>query len=452
MTDRFQLLNAKVDALLRARIAGRRWIVNFDAAASATALVQLLRGYGAVDVMVLAGFAGTGPQPECRVELLRTGGDTVMESIRRYQRALSDVKPEDLDGFDPDRRAHILPTLFNDLETCGGRRTFGVRRPEWMALEDKLLAEALWDAVDVPRAEARVVPVEQEALRGAHAAMASPAGSVWSGDAREGWHGAAEYTRWVHDEATLTAASRFFASRCDRVRVMPFLEGQPCSIHGLVGAAGTVAALRPCEMVILRRAAQGRFHYAGAATTWDPPPEHRQQMRELARRVGAHLYTTMGYRGAFTLDGVMTREGFRPTEINPRFGAALIALTREISGFHIYLFNQLLLEGAGDELLPTVEHVVVAAADASRSGGGVAFVAKAPDRELEAGFRDEGVEGTLTFGPGPTGGFVRLALDAATVPAGAAVAPYAQRAFEQADREWGAGIGPMHAAPEIVDG
>jgi hypothetical protein len=28
-------------------------------------------------------------------------------------------------------------------------------------------------------------------------------------------------------------ALAFFVTRCDRVRVMPFLDGVPCSIHGL---------------------------------------------------------------------------------------------------------------------------------------------------------------------------------------------------------------------------
>ena len=34
---------------------------------------------------------------------------------------------------------------------------------------------------------------------------------------------------------------RFFLTRCDRVRVMPFLDGVPCSIHGLVLPDGTAA-------------------------------------------------------------------------------------------------------------------------------------------------------------------------------------------------------------------
>ena len=51
-------------------------------------------------------------------------------------------------------------------------------------------------------------------------------------------------------------------------------------------------------------------------------------MREAARRVGAVLRDEVAYRGAFTLDGVATVDGFRPTELNPRFGAGLGVITR----------------------------------------------------------------------------------------------------------------------------
>ena len=103
----------------------------------------------------------------------------------------------------------------------------------------------------------------------------------------------------------------FLAARCDRVRVMPFLEGIPCSIHGVVFPEG-VATFRPVEMVTLRRPREsGRLRYAGAATFWDPPDDDREVMRDLARRVG-ELRRRVGYRGAFTVDGVLAAEAFCP--------------------------------------------------------------------------------------------------------------------------------------------
>ena len=78
------------------------------------------------------------------------------------------------------------------------------------------------------------------------------AGTAWAGDARQGFHGGAFGLRWVKAEEDVAEAVAFLAARCDRVRVMPFLEGIPCSIHGVVFPRGA-ATFRPVEMVTLRR-------------------------------------------------------------------------------------------------------------------------------------------------------------------------------------------------------
>ena len=89
---------------------------------------------------------------------------------------------------------------------------------------------------------------------------------------------------------------------------MPFLDGVPCSIHGFVLPDGT-AALRPVEIAMLRDEAERRFVYGGLGTSWDPPAADREEMRDVVRRVGAHLQAAHGYRGAFGIDGVLTADG-----------------------------------------------------------------------------------------------------------------------------------------------
>jgi hypothetical protein len=96
---------------------------------------------------------------------------------------------------------------------------------------------------------------------------------------------------------------------------MPFLDGVPCSIHGIV-YPHHVIAVRPVEQITLRRVDQQTFFYAGCATFFDPPGAVTEAMRDLARRVGAHLRSTVGFRGAFSVDGVIGADGFRPTELN----------------------------------------------------------------------------------------------------------------------------------------
>lgn len=150
--------------------------------------------------------------------------------------------------------------------------------------------------------------------------------------------------RWVRRVEEVEEAAAFLGARCDRARVMPFLEGIPCSIHGMVFPGG-VASFRPVEMVTLRQPGSGSLRYAGAATFWDPPLADREAMRDLARRVGEGLRERVGYRGAFTVDGVLTAEGFRPTELNPRLGAGLAMIPGDLPELPVTLLDRVLVEG-----------------------------------------------------------------------------------------------------------
>jgi hypothetical protein len=230
-------------------------------------------------------------------------------------------------------------------------------------------------------------------------------------------------------------AAAFLAARCDLARVMPFLEGVQCSIHGMVLPDG-VAAFRPAEMVTLRPRGGNRLLYAGAATFWDPPAADREAMRALARRVGEGLRRRVGYRGAFTVDGVLAADGFLPTELNPRLGAALAMMTR---GRPLQLLNMAVVEGEPvGRSAAELEELVVGPADRARCGGACRL---AGDGEPAAG--------TLVFGPSNVGGFLRLELDPARVPAGPPVAPLAVAAFALADERLGTGLGPLEPARPV---
>ena len=109
-----------------------------------------------------------------------------------------------------------------------------------------------------PARRTRSCPSTRDALAAATRELAGPLGAVWSGDASEGFNGGGDYVRWVRDERDQAEAVAWFLPRCDRVRVMPFLDGVPCSIHGLVLPDGTVA-FRPVEISILRDEAARTF-------------------------------------------------------------------------------------------------------------------------------------------------------------------------------------------------
>ena len=203
------------------------------------------------------------------------------------------------------------------------------RRPEWVRFEDKTVIDAFWDRAGIRRQPSVVVPLA-EAIAVAHD-VGRGDGTVWAADARDGFHGGASATRWVVDDAAARQVESELADRCERVRVMPFLDGIACPIHGLVDDAD-VAVLRPVETVTLRRGRQ--LVYAGCSTFWDPPTGLRAEMRDAVRRAGALLRTEIGFRGTFTIDGVACADGFWPTELNPRFGAGINVIARFPAGVH----------------------------------------------------------------------------------------------------------------------
>ena len=245
----------------------------------------------------------------------------------------------------------------------------------------------------------------------------------------EGFNGGSEFVRHVVDSADESAAVDFFTAHCDRVRVMPFLDGIPTSIHGLVFPDG-VAVFRPVEMVILRRPPDGPsgFVVGGLSTWWDPPPADRE-MRASARRVGNYLRDAVDYRGGFSLDGILTRDGFRPTEVNPRFSSGLVTLVRSLPDLPLIAIQCALVSGAdpgvtADEL----EGLVVSAADKRRYGAAATLTTAVHPRETDARrvvldgqryrvARDgEADHGTLSLGPSAVGGLVRLDPDPRSFP------------------------------------
>jgi hypothetical protein len=195
---------------------------------------------------------------------------------------------EALDSYDPERSALVVGTFLHEQELVAGRTSLAYRKPEWLAYDDKTVIDSVWDKIGVEREPSVIIPVDKEKLTAATAHMDKGDGVVWSGDSRQGVSGGAVGVRWIRSEADIDKALEYFTVNCDKLRIMPFLEGIPCSIHGVV-FSDYVAALRPVEMVVLRKAGSNEFFYAGTATYWDPDPKDREEMRKMAKQVGTAL-------------------------------------------------------------------------------------------------------------------------------------------------------------------
>ena len=455
-------------AMVRGRISGRRWICTADVAVPAAHLANRLMGLGAEAVLVLGVSRGAGlPELVSGVELLVVGRTDQpsdwMQAIHSAEARLQDL-PADaqarIDAFDPEGTARVIGPLFSQEPVVGGRRVLGARPASWRALEDKTIIDALWDAAGVPRAPAEVVDVGAAVATAARLDQGD--GTVWAADNTAGWHGGARGTRRVRDAREAAEDAAWFAERALQVRVMPFLEGVPCSIHGVV-VDGAHLALRPMEMLVLRRVVDGRFHYAKAASFWDPGPADRADMRAFCRKVGRHLDQSVGYRGVFTIDGVMTRGGFRPTELNPRFGAALMPVSRS-APFSIYLLHLMIADGLALDWRPAdLERLLLGLADATRVGGCNAMTERRIEEDTREGFvleadgwrpaaEGEAPHATAVLGPAATGGIAIATLVPEQTPVGPPVGPRVAGLLSFLDGHWDLGIGGLVGAPDVRRG
>lgn len=381
--------------VLRARLAAafssRPWLCATHVVPSAVSIGKFLLEAGAEDVFGLGVAPGAGDLDVAFPVLAldqRIDG-SMMDVIRGAAEALADLPAEtveQVDAWDPMRRAGVIGTITDVAGMVAGRRRFGARPLAWVELEDKIAVRNIWTQAGINVAPSEVVALtDADALVAAHARVATDDASVWAGDDRTGWHGGASSTRWVPTHDSIETIAGELRTRHDHVRIMPFVEGVPCSIHGFVLPTG-IAVFRPAEMVVLRNPTTHKFVYAKAAHFWDPAKIDRDAMRDAARAVGDVLAAHHGFRGVFTLDGIMGRDGFVPTEINPRYGGALpMALESVDPPLNLYLLNLLAVEGLLDDIdAADFEAFVLADLDGTRRGGLLCETEAAPGEEQTA--------------------------------------------------------------------
>ena len=424
------------EAQLAEWLGGRRVILTTQVAAAVTPTVERFRRLGAGDIFVLDTHGtGTGPTPDCAGHSLALDatGLSLDESIHQGLAALADLPPgavAAIDGFDPCHDALVIGDFLTETPALAGRPFLAHRRPEWLALDDKTVIDAFWDRAGIARARSAVV--DADSVAEVWDDIDRGGGVVLAVDATHGWTGGAEGTRPVRLRTELTDR---WAGR--RVRVTPFLEGVPCSVHGIV-FADHVAVFRPVELIVLRRS--DGFFYAGCSSIWDPPDIAREQMRGVARCAGGRLRAEVDYRGAFTVDGVLTEDGFLPTELNPRNGAGLTTMSRALD-LPLQLLLDTLVGGIELEWRPhELEAGLLDHFDADRAGGTWKMVRQAlASQELVHG-DDRGI-----VGPAVAGSFIRMPMER---PAGTFLAPHAAAFWQWADGELGLGIGQLTTAQE----
>ena len=135
---------------LRQEIEKSAWIVAMDVLVPAVYIAKQLKALGAKKVLAIGARRGVGPISEEieSIELDLPEASSTMEGIQESEKAL-DQLPEwvvaTINDFDPDKTARVIRTFFSSGNPVAGRTVFGAREESWMALEDKMIIDALWD-------------------------------------------------------------------------------------------------------------------------------------------------------------------------------------------------------------------------------------------------------------------------------------------------------------------
>lgn len=454
-------------AILNPVFSGKKVILAGGVVADQLPRARQIKALGAESTFILATEGmGTGKAPNSEdgdwfaVEPQHTSN--IIDSIHAGNEILGNL-PEDareaLDLYDPERTALVVGTFWHEQKFVAGRKSLAYREPDWLAFDDKSVIDSVWDKIGVVREPSLIIPIDKEKLIAATSRMDNGDGVVWSGDSREGVSGGAVGVRWIRSEADIDKALEYYSANCDKLRIMPFLEGIPCSIHGIV-FSDYVAALRPVEMVVLRKADSNEFFYAGTATYWDPAPKDREAMRAMAKQVGSALREMVNYRGIFTVDGVMTKDGFRPTEMNTRSGAGIKPMLTELADLPLELLAQSLVSGAEIDYKPEeLEALLIESADSHRGGGTWRAITgdleqfdKRPIKRIDNGWEwcdDDKADGFVSVGPGPLGSIVRFMPKNTSISSGPSFAPLAKDFWRFTDNNMDSKIGLLETARPV---
>ena len=368
--------------------------------------------------------------------------------LREYHKAIANLGAEHIvaiNTFDPEKKAVVIGAFWFCLSSVAGRHVLGYRRPSWILYEDKCAVSEIWYKAGITQAKSEVVPVHS-LHSGLPQGWAYPV--VVSGDSLNGITGGGSHVRYVESDTQMQNILSFFALDCAQVRLMEYIDGISCSMHGFV-LEDTVCTSIPIEMLVVPNS-RGKFIYMGAATHWEPIPAETSLLEDSVRNVGVALREEVGFRGTFTLDGILKGGVFYPTEINTRSGAGIFALYGA-EHTKYYLLDVLIKDGQNIDWAPSdIEHWMQETAKKQRSRrawGAASIEGECPNETHPVSFlidtwctveEDEHDETAtkISISAGREGAFLMMSFAEHSLSKGELLNPYVQAAMKYSDAIW----------------
>ena len=376
-------------------------------------------------MLVLSTARGAGPVPDdgdCEVVEVALAPAGVGDRRAAQLDALAHDLPAEavaaIERFDPDRAAVWHPGNFVTTdEPPLGRELLGGRRGRSSRSRTSCAPTRSGRPPASPTRRTGSSRRGSTTSTAASDELATPLGTVWSGDARDGFNGAGNYVRWVLDEADRAAGVRVLraalrpgaGAAVPRRRPVLGARDGAARRHGGVPAGRDRDPARPGGTAVrVRRAVV----VVGPARA---PTARRCAATPAASASTSASGTATAAPSAST--ACSTADGFRPTELNTRVSAGLTQLGK-VAGEVVQLVQDHLVAGhdtglgAADleSLLPLMDEQrsgrAVAVGEGGSAGGSDEYAVAWDGRQLTR--TEEETGNVLVLGDTPSGFFAKI--------------------------------------------
>ncbi len=246
-----------------------------------------------------------------------------LEQMVTYFAAIRDnsvVLEQHMEKFDPDHQARVIGPAWLKEKELLGRKVIGHRPDQWTEFEfDKIGTDQFFDSVGVPRVDSLVIETRYFDFQECWKRYDQGKGIVLVGDGNfTGGCG----LQFIKSSNNLNAAHQWLRNKSiSKVKVESNLPGPAFCCHGFV-LNNSCATTLPYESISLEKSQQGEIEWIGSSSAFVVSEDEHKSISRFTEQVGNQLRQTLNYRGSFCLDGVLTPDGPKFTEINTRLGAS----------------------------------------------------------------------------------------------------------------------------------